>query len=152
MRKAVYLLIIVLMSCNDESKPNLISFIEDKVWIHEKLKHSVEYYSKGFMYIFYTKDNSVLKDKRLDLYLDGDNPENPKENSLWTKYSYYKTSKDTLFTQNINDGSISCYNIKIEKDTTIGILEYYKIQVTALRKEGDVFKKGLTFNMISKKN
>lgn len=152
MKKILLLLVLLLcFSCNDNPEANLPEFIENKPWIEDDLMGIPVFYQQGMEYIMFPKDHTKLKNKRLDLYLADDSPDNPKENSRWIKTNYYKISKDTLFLEDMDDGDIHVRRVKILKDTTIGILDYHLIEMTALRREGNSYQKGLTYKMISKK-
>lgn len=140
-----------IISCNNDSEKELKVFIENKPWIKDNLKDIPVYYQEGISHIMFPKDHKKLKNIRLDLYLENDSPDLPKENSIWTETNYYKISNDTLFLQAMDDGDIHVRKLKILKDTTIGIMDYHRIEVTALRKEGNSYEEGLTYRMISKK-
>ncbi len=150
MKKVIYLTFILFLTISCNHNPNLKEVLENKIWFEDDFYNFPQYFNNGNIYYWYPIDNKKITG-RIDLYLDGDSPKKPKSNSKWFKAYYYKISNDTIFEQDVDSGNIHLRHVKIMKDTTIGILDYYKIQVTALRKEGKNYQKGLTYNMISKK-
>ncbi|MEE9408223.1 MAG: hypothetical protein V3V28_09125 [Polaribacter sp.] len=162
MKKIITIIVVVLItitSCNNQSK-DLKSFIENKSWIDDgdESTLSIMFLKDGTQYSLNLKDHiDVLLGKKtyknsekMRTYIHQDSPDQPKKNSLWRKYAYYKIKKDTLFTQNISSSKINVRTMKMISDTIIGIHKYNRIQLTAYRKENSTFLKGMTWNIISK--
>ena len=126
------------------------TFIENKPWISDGFKSIPRYFSDSVEYNVWPKDRKG-KNIQSGVYLYGDSPFKPKENSKWNESSYYKISNDTLYLQAIPSDKVHMRTIKIMNDTTIGIHDYYRLQLTAWNTDEKPFKKGLTFNLISKK-
>ncbi|MGC6429845.1 MAG: hypothetical protein ACON5F_02270 [Jejuia sp.] len=134
--------LLILFGCqskNDNSS-NLKSFVSDKTWIE---------FSNKFQYYYSSKDDGQYLWMTFERREDGTyTPFTPAKgdpythhlpNTLtkyregWSKSSLFKIIGDSLVLQDQDDikaENLTSYHLEIISDTTIGIIDYYRLKKT----------------------